>query len=58
MWTEVGIRESSFNMRRRGTPKTFRHPKGGSEKIVGLGGGLRKSAKSTGHGGRGGGGGS
>ena len=26
----------------RGAPKIFRHPKGGSEKIVGLGGGVPK----------------
>ena len=40
------IRESSFNMTRAGgdedieggAPKIFRHPKGGSEKIVALGG--------------------
>ena len=42
------IRESSFNMTRgevkilRGAPKIFRHPKGGSETIVGLGGGALK----------------
>ena len=42
------VRESSFSMTRagmktlKGAPKIFRHPKGGSEKIVGLGGGSPK----------------